>query len=278
MENITLKDVSYTYPSLIRPSGALALDQVNLTIAAGEQIAVIGQNGAGKTTLAKLINGLLKPSVGDIFVGDVNTKASTTARIARSVGYVFQNPDEQIFHSTVGAEVRYGTKRCKQKKNVEQFVQEVLRITGMDAYEKKNPFDLPLSVRKFVTIAAVLAMDPDVLILDEPTAGQDLKGKNQLVLLLQWLRTKGKTVLLITHDMEFVSAYFHKIIVMADKRVMKIGTPQEVFWDLDLLKRADLEQPYVSVLCKDLGITGVVDIEMAAKCIFEKWKMQCAIE
>lgn len=273
MKNIILKGVSYTYPS-----GALALDGVNLTIASGEQIAVIGQNGAGKTTLAKLINGLLKPASGDVFVGDVNTKDSTTARIARSVGYVFQNPDEQIFHSTVGAEVRYGIKRCKQKKNTEQFVQEVLRITGMNVYETKNPFDLPLSVRKFVTIAAVLAMDPDVLILDEPTAGQDLKGKSQLVLLLQWLREKEKTVILITHDMEFVAEQFHKIIVMADKRVMKIGTPQEVFWDLDLLKKADLEQPYVSALCKDLGIAGAVDIEMAAKCIFEKWKMQCAIE
>lgn len=272
MENIVLKDVSYTYPS-----GALALDRVHLMIESGEQIAVIGQNGAGKTTLAKLINGLLKPSAGDVMVGDMNTKAYTTARIARSVGYVFQNPDEQIFHSTVGGEVRYGVKRCKQKREAEQFVQEVLRITGMDAYEKKNPFDLPLSVRKFVTIAAVLAMDPDILILDEPTAGQDLKGKNQLVLLLQWLKEKGKTVILITHDMEFVSAHFHKIIVMADKRVMKIGTPQEIFWDLDLLQEADLEQPYVSVLCKDLGITGVVDIEMAAKRIFEKWQTKYAV-
>ncbi len=267
MKDIVLDCVSYTYPK-----GAKALDRISLKITSGEQIAIIGQNGTGKSTLAKLINGLLKPSEGTVWIGDQDTKQHTTAQIARQVGYVFQNPDEQIFHATVGAEVRYGIKKCRPKREGEMLAQQALKITGMDQYEAKNPFDLPLSVRKFVTIAAVMATDPEILILDEPTAGQDLHGKQRLALLLEWWKKQGKTVLMITHDMEFVADRFQKVLVMSERKILYIGKPKEVFWDFELLRRADLEQPYVSALCKELGILGVVDLETAAQRIAEVWK------
>ncbi len=267
MRNLILKNVSFSYPG-----GFLAVDDINMEIEGGENVAIVGQNGAGKTTTVKMMNGLLKPTKGDVVIGDMNTKDYTTAQISRIVGYVFQNPDDQIFHSTVEGEVRFGPKMMKLDPSEEdRRVEEALKITGMDVFRDENPFNLPLSVRKFVTIAAVMAMGTDILIFDEPTAGQDMEGNRRLGEILKSLHEQGKTVIIISHDMEFVAANFKRVIVMAKKKVIRCGTPKEIFWDFESLNKAMLKQPYVSRVCKQLGIEGnVIDIDEAIEKIISR--------
>jgi len=252
MKDLTLKNVSFAYPG-----GFKAIDDVSLLVKGGSNIAIIGQNGAGKTTAVKMMNALLKPTEGDVLIGDMNTKEHTTAEVSRIVGYVFQNPDEQIFHSTVESEVLFGPKTLKLGLEEEdKRVGEALRITGMEKYRQENPFDLPLSVRKFITIASIIAMDTEVMIFDEPTAGQDLNGNRRLAEILRYLHEKQKTVITISHDMEFVAANFEQVIIMADKKIVRAGTPKEIFWDFDALEKAKLKQPYAARICRLLGIPG----------------------
>lgn len=267
MSDLILKDVSYSYPG-----GYLAVDNINMEIKTGENVAIVGQNGAGKTTTVKMMNGLLRPSKGDILIGDLNTKDYTTAQISRIVGYVFQNPDDQIFHSTVESEVRFGPKTLKLNLEEEnKRVKEALEMTGMDIYKDENPMNLPLSMRKFVTIAAVIAMGTEILIFDEPTAGQDIEGNERLSNVLKELHNQGKTVITISHDMEFVANNFDRVIVMAKKKIVRTGTAREIFWDFESLERAMLKQPYVSRVCNALGIKGsVISIDEAVKAIMNR--------
>jgi energy-coupling factor transport system ATP-binding protein len=250
MSYIEYKDVSYTYPG-----DFLAVDTININIEKGENIAIIGQNGAGKTTTVKMLNGLIKPSLGEVIVGGRNTKEYTTAQMSRNVGYVFQNPDDQIFHSTVLEEIEFGPKIMKVKSSKsKKDIDFALEITGMKRYRKMNPYNLSFSMRKFVTIAAIIAMDGDIMVFDEPTAGQDLIGLIRLKKILEKLQERGKTIITITHDMEFVVSNFKKVIVMANKKVIKEGYVQEIFQDLDIMKQAKLKQPVVFTLCNKLGI------------------------
>ena len=254
MSDVILKNVTFTYPN-----GHTGIENVNINIKSGENVAIIGQNGAGKTTTVKLMNRLEVPTKGDVFIGEKNTKNFTTAQISRIVGYVFQNPDDQIFHSTVEEEVRYGPKSMKLPiEEEDKRVEYALHVTGMNKFKDTNPLDLPLSTRKFVTIAAIIAMETEVLIFDEPTAGQDIEGNVRLAYILKELHNQGKTVIIISHDMEFVANNFERVIVMATKHVVREGTPKEIFWDFDSLKKAMLKQPYVSRICRALNVKGDV--------------------
>ncbi len=270
MKDLLLKDVSFTYPG-----DFLAVDNINMSIKGGDNVAIIGQNGAGKTTTVKMMNGLLKPSKGDVIIGDLNTKDYTTAQISRFVGYVFQNPDDQIFHSTVESEVTFGPKMMKlSEEEIKERVDKALTLTGLLSSRDENPYNLPLSIRKFVTIAAVIAMDTEILIFDEPTAGQDEDGNERLSKILKSLHEENKTVITISHDMEFVVNNFSNVIVMAKKKVLKIGNPQDIFWDFETLEKANLKQPIVSDICRSLKIdNSIVHMDDAVKEIIKKIKV-----
>ena len=252
MAYITLDHVSYEYPG-----GFLAVEDVSLGIEKGENVAIVGQNGAGKTTTVKMFNRLIAPTKGDVTVGEMNTKKYTTAQVSRVVGYVFQNPDDQIFHSTIESEIAFGPKMMKlDEAEVARRVDDALALTGLSAQREENPYNLPLSVRKFVTIASIIAMDTEVLVLDEPTAGQDLAGNRLLESILREMLRRGKTLVTISHDMEFVADNFDRVIVMANRRVLCDGTPQNVFWNFDALAQAKLAQPYAARVCRALNIGG----------------------
>ncbi len=257
MSYLELANVSYTYPN-----GFEAVRDVSLKVELGESVAIIGQNGAGKTTTVKLMNGLLKPTQGEVLVEGRSTKGATTAEISRSVGYVFQNPDDQIFQETIYKEIAYGLVSQKLTKElIQQRVVEVATLCGLAESLTEHPYNLPYSKRKFVTIAAVIAMDPQVIILDEPTAGQDRQSTELLGQIIEQLAQKGKSVITITHDMEFVASQFKRVIVFANKAKRKDGSPEQIFWDEQLLKLANLKQPYICQLAKLLGKTGVMTIE-----------------
>lgn len=252
MSYIQLKEVSFTYPN-----GFTAIEDINITIQKGEFLAIVGQNGAGKTTAVKLLNGLLKPTMGDVIIGENNTKDYTVAQLSKNVGYVFQNPDDQIFNDTVYSEVEFGPKNLRfSEEKVKQSVKKAVERTNIKKFINENPYNLPYSTRKFVTIASVLAMEPDVIVLDEPTAGQDLYGINVLSNLLKVLKEEGKTVITITHDMEFVVNNFDRVVVMANKKIISDGNKRDVFWNHNDLKKGMLNQPYISRLAHRLNLPG----------------------
>ncbi|MGG3280549.1 energy-coupling factor ABC transporter ATP-binding protein [Paenibacillus solani] len=250
MSFLTLTNASFAYPN-----GYKAVDQVNMSFNKGESVAIVGQNGAGKTTTVKMMNGLLKPSEGDVVIDGWNTRDYTTAQISRKVGYVFQNPDDQIFHNDVYSEIEFGPRKLGlPEEQVKANVMKAAELAGVVPFLKDNPYNLPYSMRKFVTIASVIAMDSSVIILDEPTAGQDLPAMERLANLIETLNQEGKTIITITHDMEFVVNNFHRVIVMANRQVIADDDKRAIFWNLDVLERAMLKQPHISRLGYSLGI------------------------
>ncbi len=249
---IEFKNVSFRYPN-----GFLANKNLNLRIEEGERVAIVGQNGAGKTTAVKLMNGLHKPTEGDVFIDGINTKERTTAEIAKYVGYVFQNPDEQIFNPDVRSEVSYMPKHLKMEdEEVIRRIRWAMELTGVRQYQKINPLDMPYPIRKFVTIAAVIAMEPRYVILDEPTAGQDLKGIKILEKLLDELQQRGISVITITHDMEFVANNFERVIAMANKEIIADNNAKEIFWNQDILDESKIKKPQIAEVAERLGIAG----------------------
>ena len=229
------------------------LQDVNLTIDQ-RPTAIIGQNGAGKTTLVKLLKGLLKPVGGSIYYGESDMAEKTVAMLAGEIGYVFQNPDDQIFKYHVIDEVMFGPQNIGMtKEQAKEKAVAALKLVGLENLADENPYDLELSERKLVAIASVLAMDTKVLILDEPTIAQDWKGRKIIQKMIQDLSSQGKTVIAILHDMDFVAESFERVIVMAHGKVLADGTKEEVFAQKDVLEQARIDQPYLTKLCQQLG-------------------------
>lgn len=254
MTELHMNNVSFSYPD-----GTKALENLTLSFTSGERVAIIGQNGAGKTTAVKLMNGLLKPSEGNVLVGDWDTQNYTTAKISRKVGYVFQNPDDQIFHNDVESEVRFGPKNMGfEPERVDELTNWAMELCGISEFTDENPYNLPYSVRKFVTIASVLAMDSDIIILDEPTAGQDKVGLQVLSNLLDVLTEKQKTVVTITHDMEFVTEHFQRIVVMANCKLVIDGDAQHIFYNENVLEQSMLKPPAVAQMAMQLGFSSKI--------------------
>ena len=216
--------------------------------------AIIGQNGAGKTTLVKLLKGLLKPVSGSIYFHGEDISGKTVAMLAGNVGYVFQNPDDQIFKYNVMDEILFGPLNIgMDAERAKKEAERALKLTGLTGKEKENPYDLELYERKMTAIASVLAMDTDVLILDEPTIAQDWKGRQIIGGIIRSLSERGKLVIAILHDMDFVAENFERVFIMAHGQVLADGTAKEVFAREEALKKARLQKPYVMQLCEALG-------------------------
>ena len=223
---IEIKNASFAYPN-----GFEAIEDISITIQEGERVAIVGQNGAGKTT----------------------------AFIARSVGYVFQNPDDQIFNQTVKAEIEYMPRYFKlPEKEIEQRIMYAIELTGVEKYLRINPYDLPYPIRKFVAIAAVIASKPKYIILDEPTAGQDKHGLELLSNLITRLQQDGVTVLTITHDMEFAVNNFQRIVAMAHKNIIADGSAKDIFWNEAVVADARIKKPLIGELAKQLDLDGQI--------------------
>lgn len=217
--------------------------------------AIIGQNGAGKTTFVKLLKGLLKPTEGEILLNGKDIKDMTVATIARHIGMVFQNPNDQIFKNQVLDEVMFGPLQIgMDKESAKKKAMEALEIVGLVEEKQANPYDLGLSRRKLVAIASILAMDTDIIIFDEPTIAQDYAGKERIKSIIRKLRSEGKTVITIIHDMNFVADVFERAIVFAQGNVILDDSTKVVFAQKDMLEKAYLEQPDVMKLCFELGL------------------------
>ena len=256
--------ISLEHVTLVYDQGTRALDDVSLSIAAGERVCVLGANGSGKSTLASVLCGLLAPDegtvdlVGERVLDDGSVDLEAYRRARHGIGLVFQNPDDQIFRYNVLDEVMFGPLNIgMDEKTAREKSREALAMTGLAGLEDRNPYDLELYERKMVAIASVLAMDPDVLILDEPTIAQDVRGRRRIAEIVRTLSQRGKLVLAILHDMDFVAECFERVIVMAQGRVVAEGTPRRVFSDAEALQAARLDPPHVTQLCTRLGYEGV---------------------
>ena len=234
----------------------IAVNDFDFEIPDGKLIGLLGPSGCGKSTALNLICGLLKPTEGKIFFGEDDVTGLPPEN--RGVGMVFQNPDDQIFRYNVLDEVMFGPLNIgMDEKTAREKSREALAMTGLAGLEDRNPYDLELYERKMVAIASVLAMDPDVLILDEPTIAQDVRGRRRIAEIVRTLSQRGKLVLAILHDMDFVAECFERVIVMAQGRVVAEGTPRRVFSDAEALQAARLDPPHVTQLCTRLGYEGV---------------------
>lgn len=238
-------------------SSVRAVDGVDLRIPAGERVALVGQNGSGKTTLVRHLNGLLRPTSGRVEVGSTDAARLTVAQLARKVGLVFQDPDRQIFATTVHAEVEFGPRNLGLSgAALREAVAEALSATGLDGEERTNPYDLGVSRRQLLALASVLAMRTPVLVLDEPTTGQDARGVERVRTIVGQLAAEGRTVIAISHDMRFVAEAFERVVVMRAGQVILDGTPAEVFSgrNREALASTYLEAPPAAILGERLGV------------------------
>jgi energy-coupling factor transport system ATP-binding protein len=267
---ITLEHVSFKYPT-----GVLALNDIDFNIQGGDFVAVMGENGAGKTTLAKQLNGLLKPSQGRVLVDGEDTKKVSVAHLARKVGLVFQNPDHLLFSETVKDEVAFGLKNFGYSPEVvEKQVQRTLEALGLTEYKDTSPFLLSGGERKRVALASILASEPDYLILDEPTIGQDYLQKERLRNFILQLYSQGKAVVMITHDVEFVAESNPKVILLSKGEIVAAGPADSILSKDELVNRVSLVKPQMSRLFGALSQYGlprdVVDVHRARILLEEK--------
>ena len=255
---IQCRDLEHTYPN-----GVKALNGIDLDIYQGEIVAIVGQNGSGKTTLAKHLNGLLTPTKGDVMVNGLHTKEQGVFKIGQKVGYVFQNPDHQIFSELVYDEIAFGPRlREVPEEEVDKRVQEALEAVGLVGSEQEDPFSLTKSGRQRVAVASVLAVQPDVLILDEPTTGLDYKEQRSMMDMVRRLNDQGSTIIFVTHHMWVVAEYAHKVFVIKDGRILLDGTTREVFAQEETLKASYLRPPHFVHFSNELGKTFLSPDEM----------------
>ena len=249
---IEVRDVSYRYEG--ENETALALDRVNLTISPGDFIAFAGQNGAGKTTLAKTFNGILKPSDGQVIVDGHDTHSTSLDTLARIVGYCYQNPDHQIFSTTVRDEIAFGPRNLGLSPgDIQKAVDDALELVGMQQYADKYPFLLGRGERQKLAVASIIAMGSPVLVVDEPTTGLDLNGSLSIMNLLRQWNIGGRTIIIITHDMNIIAEYAQRTIVMARGRILADGPTREVLTDGAMLAEAYLKPPQITRLAQSLN-------------------------
>ena len=236
-------------------SGFQALEGVNFSVKPGEFIALVGQNGAGKTTLVKHLNGLLRPSSGRILIDGKDIAAEKISSLARKIGFVFQNPDHQIFHDRIDKEVGFGPQNLGlAKSEVTTRVAKALQAVGLGEYSMVSPLELSKGQRQRVALASVLAMETEVIVFDEPTTGQDYKESLQIMDIVAGLNKQGHTILFITHDMSLVARYASRVVVMCEGKVSLDGPPEQVFMKVEELSKTFVKPPQICQLALALGI------------------------
>ena len=256
--NIEISDLQFSYPN-----GVQALGGISLKIDSGEQVAIVGQNGAGKTTLVKHLNGLLQPTRGQVLIGDWNTTKHSVSKLASRVGYVFQNPDEQLFSKTVGAEVAFGPKNLGYGSDqIQALVKDALALTELSDKTETNPYDLSVTWRKMIALASIISMDTDIVIFDEPTTGQDAVNIGRIATVISELRRRGKTVITITHDIDFCAENFERVIAMSQGKLLLDGKANDVLGQEKILATTYVDPPQLTRLAKRLNFEKTVRNEV----------------
>ena len=246
---ISIENVSFNYPN-----GPEVLHDLNLRINDGEFVAIMGENGAGKTTLVKMFNGLLKPVQGRVLVDDVETHKRSVAQLSRDVGLIFQNPDHQLFAETVEGELAFSLRNFGFSENViQRRVTNLLTALDLERYATSSPFVLSGGERKRVALAAILVWDPKHVIMDEPTIGQDYLQKDRLRHFIMQLESQEKTVVIVTHDVEFVAECKPRVILLSQGKVIADGSAVEILTNRRLIEQSSLVMPQIASLMNTLS-------------------------
>ena len=246
-------DVDFTYED-----GTEALRGITLDIWKGEHIALVGGNGSGKTTLAKHLNGLLRPTSGHVVVGGFDACKEPVARLARTVGYVFQNPDHQLFCPTVAEEVQFGPRNFGlPDSEIVERTNRALETMKLDHLKMEAPMSLSLGDRRRVSIASVIATDPEMIVLDEPFTGLDAKEADDLMMVVNDINREGRTIILITHDMRIVAEHSERVIVLAEGGLILDCKTRKAFSEASVLRNSGLTPPPVIQLAHSLSEYGV---------------------
>jgi len=264
---IETEGLKFAYPGSLE-----VLRGIDLKITDGEVVAVMGENGAGKTTLVKTFNGLLMPSAGRVKVDGVDTHDSSVAKLSRDVGLVFQNPDHQLFSETVREELAFSLRNFGYEEDtIDRRVASILETLDLARFAESSPFVLSGGERKRVALAAVLVWNPKHIILDEPTIGQDYQQKDRLRNFIIQLNAQGKTVIIITHDVEFVAECKPRIILLSRGLVIGDRPAEDILTDEALLDRASLTRPQIGALMHQLKDCGLpertIDVYSAEQAI-----------
>lgn len=251
---LEVRDLKYSYNKDYQ-----ALKGVSLKIERGQMVALLGKNGAGKSTLFLNLNGIYEPDEGKVFIDGEELKydKKSLLKFRQKVGIVFQNPDDQIFAPTVEEDVAFGPLNLGlPMEEVQDRVEEALERVGMSGFEKKAPHHLSGGQKKRVAIAGILAMKPEIMVLDEPTAGLDPQGVTDLSKLLNELNNEGITILISTHEVDLVPNYANRVFVLVDGLLIGEGTPKEIFAQPEILEKANLKVPIVTELFQKLEKDG----------------------
>ena len=234
-------------------NGVKALDQVSLKIQQGETLAIVGENGAGKTTLVKHVTGLLKPTKGTVCIKGVDTTKTSTAQLSRNVGVAFQNPDHQLFSESVYDEIAFALRNFGfSPQLVEKRVKWGLELFGLEEYRESSPLVLSGGEKKRLTLACILAWDPDVVILDEPTVGQDAIQKERLAGTIKLLGAQAKTIVVVSHDIEFLWPIQPRVVVMKSGRIVADGPAGTMMLEREALEEARVSQPQLVTFYQEL--------------------------
>jgi energy-coupling factor transport system ATP-binding protein len=261
---VRTEDLFYIYDD-----GTAALNGVNLGISSGEFVAILGCNGAGKSTLAQVMTGLLKPTRGKMYIDSRDITKCSAAEIAETIGYTFQNPENQLFCDTVRDEVAFGPRQLRLvEKDVDERVGDALRVMGLTRLEDRYPQALSRGQRLRVAIASVLSMKPKVLILDEPMAAQDMNQIASLMRHLELLNSKGLAVVMITHDINVTARYVSRVVLMAKGQIIADGKPREVLSNEELLVRSGLSLPTAVSLSKYMGLPPMISIDELSQALW----------
>ena len=269
---IEVQDLRFTFPN-----GKEVLKGINLTINDGEFLAIMGENGAGKTTLIKHFNGLLKPTSGKVLVDGIDTRNTSTAILSKKVGIVFQNPDHQLFSETVEDEIAFSLRNFGfSEEIIKKRVESILKTLDLIDYANTSPFMLSGGEKKRVALASVLAWDPKHIILDEPTIGQDYRQKDRLRNFILQLNAQGKTVIIVTHDVEFVAECNPRVVLMKEGRIVADGEGKGILTNPEVLAQSSVVLPQITQIFMKLTPLGlskdVIDLYEAKEILLKCWK------
>lgn len=257
MTNIQLstENLSFTYPD-----GTRALKNINIEIEKGEKVAIIGPNGAGKSTLFSHLNGLTEPTSGCVKIEGkpISFEKDELLKVRQKVGIVFQDPNDQLFAPTVKEDIAFGPMNLGLSYDeVEKRVEDALKMVGMENYEDKTPHHLSGGQQKRIAIAGIIAMKPELMILDEPTAGLDPDGVEKVLNIMNQLNEEGMTLIISSHDIDMISKYADKIFVLYNGEIIESGNKNKIFSDMELLKKAHLRTPITTEILYNLKESGL---------------------
>ncbi len=240
---IKIEHLSYHYSN-----GEQGINDISIEINSSTSLAIIGPNGSGKSTFIKCLMGILKPQRGSIILNNQNINKLSITQRSQHIGFVFQDPKEQLFKSTIEQEIRFALRKRKDQKDIESQVETILECCSLTSHRSKHPYDVSITQQKFILIGCALGMNQDIIIMDEPTSGMDYKGIKQLAKIVEFLKKEKKTIIMVSHDLDFISEHFENVMIINHHQCIYQGTFKDACRDETVLSQGEYKLPDIARL------------------------------